>query len=103
MGELAVLQLLTRNAYTPTTSTQSSVGPVIYSPTGYDDPGQHDSRLFGWGYGTVGGVVDEIRHQNPATHRCNEGLLLQLLHARFVRTLKYKVVKVTANVMLNIN
>ena len=57
--ELAVLQLLTCNAYTPTTSTQSSAGPVVCSPTGYDDPGQRDSRLFGWGYGTMGGVVDE--------------------------------------------
>lgn len=57
--ELAVLQLLTRNAYTPSTSMQSSAGPVVYSPTGYDDPGQRDSRLFGWGYGTMGGVVDE--------------------------------------------
>lgn len=60
--ELAVLQLLTRNAHMPATSMQSSAGPVVYCPTGYDDPGQRDSSLFGWNHGIMGGVVDESAH-----------------------------------------
>ena len=34
---------------------QLSAGPVAYSPTECDDPGQRDSRLLGWGY--VSGAV----------------------------------------------
>ena len=43
--ELAVLELLTLNAYTATTSMQSSAGPGGYCPSGYEDA-SHSSRSF---------------------------------------------------------
>ena len=44
-----------------------------------------------------------IRHQNPATHRGNSRLFSQVIQSRFVKTFTYEIVKVTANVMFNIN
>lgn len=62
-----------------------SAGPVAYSPTECDDPGQRDSRKLRWGY--VSGAVDEVRahtrHQNSATHHCNERLFFATLICMF--------------------
>ena len=98
--QLALLQLLTRNAFTPTTSMQLSAGPVAYSPTGCDDPGQRDGRLLGWGYGAMSAWCSRrkcelihIRHQNSAIHTIvMKGLFLQLLYACFIKTLRFKIV-----------
>ena len=55
--ELAVLQLLTRNAYLPATSIQStSVVPGGYCPRVIDETGR---RSFEWGHAFMGGVMDQ--------------------------------------------
>lgn len=63
--ELAVLQLLTRNAYMPTTSTQSSAGPGGYCPSGYED-GSHSSRSFAWSHGIMGGITGVVDQSAPS-------------------------------------
>ena len=55
--ELAVLQLLTRNAYLPATSIQStSVVPGGYCPSVIDETGR---RSFEWGHAFMGGAMDQ--------------------------------------------
>lgn len=97
--ELALLQLLIRNTFTPTTSMQLSAGPVAYSPTGCDDPGQRDSRLLGWGYGAMSAWCNRRKYELIFVIRIQlltivmKGFfLLQLLYACFVKTLRYKIV-----------
>ncbi|CAH3170148.1 unnamed protein product [Porites lobata] len=63
--ELAVLQLLTRNAYMPTTSMQSSAGPGGYCPSGYED-GSHSSRSFAWSHGIMGGITGVVDQSAPS-------------------------------------
>ena len=41
-----------------------------------------------------------IRHQSPATHRCNERLFLQVIQSRFVKSFTFERVKVTASVLI---
>ena len=63
--ELAVLQLLTRNAYMPTRSMQSSAGPGGYCPSGYED-GSHSSRSFAWSHGIMGGITGVVDQSAPS-------------------------------------